>query len=314
MISPLKLASSLVLALSITPVAARADSLAYVIGDSGQFGTVNLSTGSFNPIGSGLPVGSGGLVQGHSGFLLTLGFNGDLYSINAATGAPSVVGATGLGDCSLPTSPCGLNSPNTLGSLGSQVYALDNGNNIYSVNTITGVAKLIGATGIPALPFVPHAPVPGDPDGSFYVYTESLFAHAGNLYANFDEGTFDPITFTPTPLITPSLYQIDPLTGIATKLGSTTFGLGSITDVGGTLYAFHLPDDSIVTLNLADGSTSFLSDTDPAAGLVNGSTAVPPVPEPGSLALVGSGLISFAATTLRRRSVRALSDDTNPQE
>src|SRR5690348_7101867 len=93
----------LALALVLSTAAANADNLVYVLGGSGQFGTMNLSTGSFSPIGPGIPVGTGGLVQGPGGTLLTLGFNGDLNSINPTTGALSTVGATGLGDCSLPS-------------------------------------------------------------------------------------------------------------------------------------------------------------------------------------------------------------------
>jgi hypothetical protein len=111
--------------------------LVYVLGDGGQFGTVNLSTGSFSSIGPGLPVAAGGLVQGSAGNLFTLGFNGDLNSINPSTGAVSVIRATGLGDCSLPTSPCGLNSANTIGKFGSKLYATDLANNLYSVNPAT---------------------------------------------------------------------------------------------------------------------------------------------------------------------------------
>jgi hypothetical protein len=288
------------LGLALSTAAANANPVVYVIGDSGQFGTVNLSTGSFAPIGPGVSVGTGGLVPGPGGSLLSLGFNGDLNSINPTTGVLSVVGATGLGDCSFPTSPCGLNSANILGKVGSTVYATDLANNLYSVNSSTGAAKLIGATGIPALPFIPHATVPGDPDGSFYIYDESLFDYAGKLYANFDAGIFDPTTFTPTPLIAPTLYQIDTLTGLATTIAPTAFGLGSITDVDGTLYAFDLPLGSVVTLNLADGSTSYVSDTDPSAGLVGGSTAASPTPEPNSLVLVGSGLAVIAAAVRRR--------------
>jgi hypothetical protein len=290
----------LALALVLSTAAAKADPVVYVLGDSGQFGTVNLFTGSFTPIGPGIPVGTGGLVQGPGGTLLSLGFDGHLNSINPSTGVLSSIGATGLGDCTLPSSPCGLNSANILGKLGSEIYATDLANNLYSVNPTTGVATLIGATGIPGLPFIPHAPVPGDPDGSFYIYDEILFDFGGNLYANFDTGIFDPTTFTPTQLIAPELYEINTLTGLATSINPTTFGLEGITNVNGTLYAFDLPLSSVVTLNLADGSTSYVSDADPAAGLITSATAASPVPEPASLALVGSGLAAIAAGIRRR--------------
>jgi hypothetical protein len=291
----------LTFALALSAAAAHADNLVYVLGDGGQFGTVNLSTGSFTPIGPGLSVGTGGLVQGSGGNLLSLGFNGDLNSINPTTGVLSVVGATGLGDCSLPTSPCGLNSTNILGKVGSKLYATDLANNLYSVNPTTGKATLIGATGIPGLPFIPHAPLPGDPDGSFYIYDEILFDFNGDLYANFDTGIFDPVTFTPTTLVSPELYKINTTTGLATSIGPTTQGLEGIANVNGTLYAFNLPLSQVVTLNLADGSTTYVSDTDPAVGLVTSATAVAsPVPEPASFALVGTGLAAIAAGIRRR--------------
>jgi hypothetical protein len=290
----------LALAFVLSTAAANADDLVYVLGAGGQFGTVTLSTGSFTPIGPGISVPAGGLVQGSGGNLLTLGFNGDLNRINPTTGALSVIGATGLGDCSLPTSPCSSNSANIIGKVGSNLYATDLANNLYSVNPTTGKATLIGATGIPGLPFIPHAPLPGDPDGSFYIYDEVLFDFNGDLYANFDTGIFDPVTFTPTTLVSPELYKINTTTGLATSITPTAFGLGTITNVNGTLYAFDLPLGSVVTLNLADGSISHVSDTDPAVGLVGGATAASPVPEPTTLALVGSGLAAFAAGIRRR--------------
>jgi hypothetical protein len=293
------------LTLALSTAAAKADSLVYVIGDTGQFGKVNLSTGSFTPIGPGLSVGTGGLVQGPGSSLISLGFNGNLNSINPTTGVLSVIGATGLGDCSLPTSPCGSNSANIIAKVGSNLYATDLANNLYSVNPITGAATLIGATGIPALPFIPHAEVPGDPDGSFYIFDESLFDYNGNLYANFDTGIFDPVTFTPTPLTAPGLYQINTSTGLATSITPTTFGIAGITNVDGTLYAFDLPTSSVVTLNLTNGTTSHVSDTDPAAGLVGGATPVPAVPEPASIALVGTGLAAIAARIRKRHLIQS---------
>lgn len=290
----------LALTLALSTAAAKADSTVYVLSGSGQFGTMNLATGSFTPIGPGISVGTGGLVQGPGGNLLSLGFNGDLNSINPSTGALSVIHATGLGDCSLPTSPCGSNSANIIGKAGSNIYATDFANNLYSVNPTTGVATLIGATGIPGLPFIPLSPVPGDPDGSFYFYDESLFDYGGNLYANFDTGIFDPTTFTPTPLIDAELYKINTLTGLATAITPTAFGLSTITNVNGTVFGFDDATGQVLNLNMTDGSTTFVSDTDPAVGLVGGATAASPVPEPASLALVGSGLAAIAAGIRRR--------------
>ncbi len=290
---------ALALTLTLITAAAHADPLVYVLNDSGQFGTVDLGAGTFNPIGPDIPVGGTGLVPGPAGSFLTLTFTGDLDSINRTTGVASLVGATGLADCSLPSSPCGLNSANVLGKLGSNLYATDFAQNLYSIDPATGHATLIGATGIPAVTFIPHDPVPGDPD-SIYIYDEGMFSSGGNLYMSFDTGTLDLTTFTPTQVIAPDLYQINPITGAATLITSFPFGIGAINDVNGTLYAFDIPTSQVVTLNLSNGNTSFVSDLDPAAGIIDGAAASP-VPEPTSLALVGTGLATIAAAIRRRQ-------------
>lgn len=76
---------------------ASADSLVYVVTDSQQFGTVDLSTGAFRQIGADTSGQQFYLVPGPNGSLLSLTATGNLESINPATGATSVIGATGLG-------------------------------------------------------------------------------------------------------------------------------------------------------------------------------------------------------------------------
>src|ERR1700686_4071270 len=88
------------LALVLLPASASA-SLVYVVTGGQQFGTVDLATGLFHQIGPNTPEGEGGLVPGPNGSLLTLTLSGNLDSINPATGVTSVVGPTGLADCSV---------------------------------------------------------------------------------------------------------------------------------------------------------------------------------------------------------------------
>src|SRR6266478_820310 len=88
------------------PASASSGLLVYVLTGGLQFGAVDLRSGRFLPIGPGLPPDVGtGLVPGRGTSLLTLAFTVNLDAINPATGVTSVVGATGLHDCSLPVSP-----------------------------------------------------------------------------------------------------------------------------------------------------------------------------------------------------------------
>jgi hypothetical protein len=281
-------------ALAFLSLPVGADTLVYIV-NGAQFGTMDLNTGTYSSIGSGTPQGAEGLVRGPNGSLLTLTFSGNLDSINPATGAPTIIGPTGLADCSMPSSPCGPTSANDLGQVGGQIYATDFANDLYKINPATGHATLIGPTGMPGLTFVPLS---ANPDGTFNAYDESLFSAGGNLYATFDTIKVNSSTFAVSPVISPDLYQIDPLTGRATVIAPTTLGLGAVANVNGTLYAFGNSTSQVLTLNLTNGKTTVVTDFDPAAGIIAGAVAV--APEPASAALAGVG-ITAAALLFRRR-------------
>src|ERR1700722_6823867 len=260
MLTRQKLIVLLTLVLFAAP--ASAGILVYVVNGE-QFGSVDLGTGAFNPIGPGTPQGADGLVPGSNGSLFTLTFAGDLDSINPATGVLSRIGATGLADCSTLASPCGPTSSNAIAALGGTIYATDLNNDLYTVNPLTGATTLIGATGIPGVTFVPDVTIPGG--DTFDAFDESLFSAGGNLYATFDTINIEPNPFTVTPIISPELYQINPLTGHATLIGPTSLTLGASLDLNGTIYTFDDMDSHVLALSLANGSTSFVSNFDPAA-------------------------------------------------
>lgn len=95
--------NTLLISLALLAIPASADSLAYIESSNqtgAVFGTLNLSTGNFQQIGSGLPDQGNGLVPEANGSLLTLGFDGTLNAIDPATGIETSIGSTGLGDCS----------------------------------------------------------------------------------------------------------------------------------------------------------------------------------------------------------------------
>ena len=243
--------------------------LVYVITGSSQFGAVDLHSGTFLPIGAALPpeVG-GGLVQGPGKALLTLGFSGNLVAIDPVTGVTSVVGRTGLGDCTTPASPCGPNSANGIGLLDENLYATDFANNVYSLNPKSGAARLIGLTGIPALPF---SPLSVNPDGSQNVFNETLFSARGKLYANF-AAAVRPQGGPPVVVIPPAIWEINPKTGHAKWIAPTELGLTSIVNVKETIYAFSVRTGHVVILDVSTGQTSPVSELDPAAGLIGGAT------------------------------------------
>ena len=273
---------------------ASADSI-YVVNGNNQFGTVDLGTGAFQQIGPNMPEAGAGLAPGPNGYLFTLGIAGNLESINPNTGVTTIVGPTGLGDCSLPTSPCGPNSASTTAALGGTIYATDLANNLYRVNPLTGAATLLGPTGIPPLPFTLLA---NNPDGTFNAYDQALFSANGKLYATFDAFTVNSTTFTLGTVVIPDhLYQIDPVTDIATLIGPTDLNLGAVADVNGTFYAFNNGTGQIVTLDLTNGKTNFVGNFDPVAGIIDGATATP---EPASLALAAFGIVGLVVYRRRK--------------
>jgi PEP-CTERM motif len=265
----------ILLAAMSVAVPASAGSILYAVTVTGQFGAVNTDTGQFQQIGPGTVDPLGGLVAGPNGYV-GVSFSGNLDSVDPATGAMAVIGATGLGFSALDTA-----------ALGGKIVATDFGNNLYNIDPTTGTATLIAYTGMP--------PAPSDPtvvcDGAF-------FSSGGKLYATFD--AFN--TATLSWAIAPALYQIDPLTGAATWLSATSPNLNAAVDINGTVYAFQVQPatltSNILTLDLATGNTAFVASVDPSAGFIDGAAAVP---EPGAITLAGIGLAAILLGRGRRK-------------
>jgi outer membrane protein assembly factor BamB len=248
--------------------------MVYAINIAFQFGAVDLRSGAFLPIGPGLSPDVGdGLVQGPGTSLLSLGFDGNLIAIDPFTGLTSVVGPTGLGDCSTPVSPCGPNSANWIGYVDGHYYVTDFANNLYSLDPRTGAAQLIGPTGIPGIMFVPFSE---NADGSLNVFGASLFGYRGKLYAyfatlaaNFGTGTF-------TPLSPGEIYQIDPATGHATPVAATETTFSVVVNVNGTIYAFNAWTGQLEILDPTTGQTTPVPNVVVAAGVVAGAAPAQP--------------------------------------
>jgi hypothetical protein len=266
----------LIVSMMLFAASASASPIVYVVTFGGQFGTLDASTGSFTQIGPLTSDPIGGLASGPNDSLLGVSFGGNLESINPATGAVSVIAATGLGP-SLATAAFAT------GQLNGTVYETDGSNNLYTINTTTGAALLIGPTGLPQCPSVT------DPDD---IGDEALFSANGKLYLTFD--AFNAVTNA--VVYAPEFYQVDPLTGAATLIGSTAFGIDAALQVNGIVYGFTA-GNTVLTLNVANGNTTFVTNYDATAFDILGAA---PTPEPASLGLVAMGIAAVLVAGRRR--------------
>ncbi len=266
-------------------VRATPDLMAYVVNIAFEFGALDLRSGAFLPIGPGLPPDVGdGLVQGPGTSLLSLGFDGNLIAIDPFTGQTSLVGATGLGDCSTPASPCGQNSANWIGRINGRYYVTDFANNLYSLNPYTAATKLIGPTGIPALTTIPFSQ---NPDGSINVFGEGLFGSNGKFYAYFAMQAVNLETGGQTILIPGEIYEVDPVTGQATPVAPASSNYSAIATVNNTVYAFDGLTGEVQIVNPATGDATAVATLDPSAVVIAGvAPAAPAGPAVHSLTAV----------------------------
>jgi len=265
------------LGLVLLTASASAAPFVYVVTVNQQFGTVDLATGSFHPIGTPAAEPMSNLVWGPDGSLFTLfTVSGSLVKINPLTGNMKAVGPTGLGFNAFD-----------LAGINGKLFLTDFNNNIYSVNPNTGAATFIRDTGMPPDPTVPFT---FNNDGTFNLCDETFYGVNGALYATFDSYDFNP---NPGPgfmvvrtKVNPKLYRIDPSTGVATPVGHTDVQLAASVAIDGKFYGFRavltgfagFPQgySELVTIDLTTGKVSYVLTIDPATGVIFGAVPVRP--------------------------------------
>lgn len=273
---------------SLLAASASAEPFVYVVTLSQQFGTVDLASGQFTPIGSPTPDGMSNLVW-WNGSLLSLATTGDdagfLVRINPTTGREKVLRAITYNG-----QPLGFNAFD-LAKLRGGLYITDFSNNLYSVNFATGAATPVGMNGgTTGLRPDPKIPFTFNSDGTFNLCDEGLYGFDGKLYATFDSYAIDPNHTPPTrahEYMSPYVWQIDPNSGAATFVANTDWQLGAIVAVNGKFYAFETVIDSfdfvhnvpighteLVTLDLMTGKTHTVADVVPSPGPIFGAAPV----------------------------------------
>lgn len=255
---------------------------------TGILGTINPITGVFSLIGTTSTELTGIAFSPLTGVLYGVSADATtLYTVNASTGALTVVGATGLGTGANFDIADGLafRSDGTL-FLADATGAGGTASNLYRVSTTTGAASVVGAIGNASSATIGF-------DGS------------GNLFEINNQ-------VTPNTLV--SLNQS---TGAGTTVGSVPFrDISGLAFSNGLLFGFTDTNqsganttNSVVAVNTGPGAGAvFVS----SYNLGNGNviTAATPfqraaVPEPSTLALLMGMGVTGTGVFLRRKRANA---------
>lgn len=275
-------------------------------GNGGNLLTINRNTGVATLVGN---MGIGGVpslsVDPITGIMYAGGGGGnpDIYTVNPANGATTLVGASSLGFSSIG----GLDF-RADGTLFAAVNILGNGrtgaDHLAALDTLTGVAVIIGPFGN----IVEPAPFPADGTGSSDLEgIEAIaFSPTGVLYgASSTRGAAG---------LQSTLFTIDLLTGAATPLALIANSLGDSPSGGvvslqfasdGTLYGGTARAQGeaadggfLITINPTTGLFDFVGGVSATGGVSLGGLAAENIPEPSTLLL---GTMASLGLMLRRR-------------
>jgi hypothetical protein len=239
----------------------------------------------------------------------TDGGTSGLYTIDTSTGTATLVGSLGL----QKVGGIAFDSSGTLfgvsgGSRGpASLYTIDPGTAATAL-----VGPVIGIQGVDALRFNATGTLYGGGwDGTVgvgvlvtidpatgAVLTSTTMTGSGNAFA-------PGLAFNPADILygsrggsggTEDLVIIDTVTGAQTAIGDATDVISDIVFVDGMLFGGS-PTGDIFAIDPLTGVKTLLFGT---SVHISGLAALQQVPEPGSLALLGAGLLGFVLASPRR--------------
>jgi PEP-CTERM motif len=272
----LGLLGAIVLANALSPCTVEAGSTVYIVGSGNEFGTIDLTTGSFTSIGTlNLPTNDAifGMGFGADGNLYGVDSQSDahLWQINIKTAAVTDLGAIGQSNIG-----AGADASGKLYSLDQSASA-----SFYTMNPPSLATNVVGSTGFQGDGLVaPNA-----------AGTQVFASAITNTGASLDE-----------------LYSINPTTGMATDIGNTGFFVYTGLFVNGTLYGFDGNSDIIITINTSTGTGTLVTSYSlPNGDAIDASALLVTtqgVPEPSSLVLGLFGTVLAGSVGLIRHRRR----------
>ena len=209
----------------------------------------------------------------------------NLYNVDLTTATPTLVGNTGKFLEGLAMSPTGA------------LYGTDDNFTLYSLDPTTGAATAIGSTGlsdIEGLVFDGTTLLATNSANTTGVYSLDPATAAATLVTTFNESDVTALTLqSPTTLLAANgseLVSVSLPSGSSSVLGAlspTTAAIGFGTD--GVLYSLAENGNEYV-VNPTNGTETLVGS---AGGFFYLDMTGAAIPEPGTVAILGAGLVGF---------------------
>jgi hypothetical protein len=247
----------------------------------------------------------------HADTIYVEGTNSTLATLDPTTGAVQVIGPTS----GILLGGLGFSSNGTL-------YGLDVGMNLYSVSTSTGVATLLGPTGLTyggngyAMGATSDGTLFLQNSGNLYVFNPttdhaSLLGPLGFSTSADVNGDASNNLYTIKSDGSASLYSANKTTGQTTLIGAGSAGIVvGMAFANDTMYAMGYGGSTgVFSVSLMDGHDTLVShyDTSEIGGIYTAATefSISSVPEPSAFALAFTGLLTLACVwALRLQNVQ----------